>query len=100
MCKEYESPTRTVHAAVEKMAFERIHSRIPDLWEDEVAIYTKVDVIADKLDIDVELTTKGIGVSYEVKNITRKVIYGEWGEIQNTLDYVIREFGARTFIRV
>lgn len=97
-CKEYESPTRTVHASVEKLAFERIHRTVPDLWDDDIDIYAKVDVIADKLDIDIEYVPKHIGVAHEINNITRKIIYGEWSEIQNEIDWAIKEFGSRTFI--
>lgn len=99
-CKEYESPTRTVHASVERLAFERIHKTIPDLWDDDIDIYAKVDVIADKLDIDIEYVPKHIGVAHEIKDITRKIIYGEWYDIQNEIDWVIKEFGERTFIRL
>lgn len=97
-CKEYESPTRTVHALVEKLAFERIHRTVPDLWDDDIDIYAKVDVIADKLDIDIEYVPKHIGVAHEINDITRKIIYGEWSEIQSGIDWAIKEFGSRTFI--
>lgn len=97
---EYDSPTRTVHASVERLAFERIHKTVPDLWDDDIDIYAKVDVIADKLDIDIEYVPKHIGVAYEIKDITRKIIHGEWSEIQNGIDWAIKEFGSRTFINM
>lgn len=97
---EYESPTRTVHALVERLAFERIHKTVPDLWDDDIDIYAKVDVIADKLDIDIEYVPKHIGVAHEIKDITRKIIYGEWSEIQREIDWTIKEFSERTFIRM
>jgi hypothetical protein len=99
-CKEYESPTRTVHAAVEKMTFERIHRTVPDLWDDDIDIYAKVDVIADKLDIDIEYVPKHIGVAKEVYDITRKCVYGEWSDIQKDIDWAIKEFSERTFIKM
>lgn len=99
-CKEYESPTRTVYAAVEQYAFTRIRSSVPDLWDDDVDIWCKVDVIADALCIDVELLSKHIGVAHEIRDISRKIILGETDQINAELTYVVREFGERTFIHM
>jgi hypothetical protein len=59
-----------------------------------------VDVIADKLDIDIEYVPKHIGVAKEVYDITRKCVYGEWSDIQKDIDWAIKEFGERTFIKM
>ena len=98
-CKEYESPTRTVHAAIESYAHKRIWSGIPDLWQDDVVIFTKVDVITDRLCIDAELLCKKSGVAYEIRDITSKYCRGDIGSIDSELAYVLKEFGERTFIK-
>ena len=99
MCKEYESPTRTIHAAIEAYAHKRIWSGIPDLWRDDVVIFCKVDVITDRLCIDVELLCKQSGVAYEIHDITAKYCRGDIGSIDAELAYVLKEFGERTFIQ-
>jgi hypothetical protein len=100
MKKEFESPERTVYASVEQFARRYLWRAMPDLWEPIIGIRADVDINADMLDIDVELTSVSIGVAYEVKDITRKILWGEYDTIKSELDYVLREFSERTFIKV
>ena len=100
MCKEFSSPTRTLHHACEEQAHKYIWESIPDLWQDDVVIWAAVDVIADKLCIDIELLGKGIGVSSEIHDITRAKMRGEEDYINACLADVVTEFGERTSIRM
>lgn len=100
MCKEFLSPTRTVHKACEEQAHKYLWSSIPDLWQDDIVIWCAVDTVRDKLCIDMELLGKGIGIAYEIDDITRLKMAGEEATIMGQLAYVASEFGQRAFIRM
>lgn len=100
MCKEYESPTRTLYAAVNKQVFDNLVKAVPDLWRNDIAIWCDVDVNDGKMYIEMDLVPYNTGVSYTIRDIVEKKVRGDDQAIMAELRQIVHEFEERTFIRM